>query len=65
VLILTLRCGEKIVIGHDAEISTTVLDIKQNQIKLGISAPEAIGIYRAELLEENTLTYNNENKNYS
>lgn len=46
-LALTRKVNESIVIGNEIEI--TVLEVKGEQIKLGISAPKSIPIYRKEL----------------
>ncbi len=46
-LALSRKQGETIVIGSDIEI--TVLEIKGEQIKLGISAPKSVPVYRKEL----------------
>jgi len=45
-LILTRRIGETLVIGND--IFLTVLGIKGNQVRIGISAPKDISIHREE-----------------
>ena len=34
-------------IGNDIEI--TILDIRNDQVKIGISAPKQVGIYRKEI----------------
>lgn len=46
-LVLTRKKNEAIQIGEDIEIS--VLAIEGDQIKLGISAPKSIDIYRKEI----------------
>ncbi len=46
-LALSRKTGESIVIGNDVEI--TVLEIKGDQIKLGIDAPKSVPIYRKEI----------------
>ena len=46
-LALTRKNGESIVIGNDIEI--TILDVKGEQVKLGISAPKAVPVYRKEI----------------
>lgn len=46
-LALTRRKGEALVINNDIEI--TVLDIKGEQVKLGISAPKEVPVYRKEV----------------
>ena len=47
-LILTRRIGETLVIGDGT--TATILDIKGNQIRLGIDAPKEIEILREEIL---------------
>ena len=46
-LALSRKQGESIMIGSDIEIS--ILEIKGEQIKIGISAPKSIPIYRKEI----------------
>ncbi len=46
-LALTRKSGESIVIGNDVEI--TILDVKGDQVKIGISAPKAVPVYRKEI----------------
>ena len=46
-LALARKVNESIMIGNDIEI--TVLEIKGNQIKLGVKAPKSVPIYRKEL----------------
>ena len=46
-LALSRKINESIMIGHDIEI--TVLEIKGEQVKLGINAPKNIAIYRKEI----------------
>ncbi len=46
-LALSRKSNESIVIGHDVEI--TILEIKGDQVKLGINAPKSVPIYRKEL----------------
>ena len=57
-LVLTRRSDESIRIGED--ILITVVEIKGNQVRLGITAPKRMRIYREELyqkiLEENRLS---------
>jgi len=49
-LILTRKLGEQIAIGDDIRI--TLLEIKGSQAKLGIEAPQSVGIYRSEIYEK-------------
>ena len=46
-LALARKVNESIMIGNDVEI--TVLEIKGDQIKLGVKAPKSVPIYRKEL----------------
>jgi carbon storage regulator len=50
VLVLTRRKNQSIVIGDD--IVVTVLEVKGDQIRLGITAPREVQVYREELLGE-------------
>jgi carbon storage regulator len=47
VLILTRRAGETLMIGDD--ISVTILGINGNQVRIGISAPRNVDVYREEI----------------
>ncbi|MQY77252.1 MAG: carbon storage regulator CsrA [Spirochaeta sp.] len=46
-LILTRKLNESIMIGDQVEIS--VVDIRGDQIKIGIKAPKHVKIYRQEV----------------
>lgn len=46
-LALSRKKGEAIVINNNIEIS--VLEVKGDQVKLGISAPKEVPIYRKEV----------------
>jgi carbon storage regulator len=46
-LALSRKINESIMIGNDIEI--TILEIKGDQIKIGINAPKTVPIYRKEL----------------
>lgn len=46
-LALSRKLGESIVIGNDIEI--TILEVKGDQVKIGINAPKSISIYRKEI----------------
>jgi carbon storage regulator len=48
VLVLTRRKNQSIVIGDG--IIVTVLEVKGDQIRLGITAPRDVQVYREELL---------------
>ena len=49
-LVLTRRKNQSIVIGD--QIVVTVLEVKGDQIRLGITAPRDVQVYREELLAE-------------
>lgn len=55
-LALSRKKGETIVINNDIEV--TVLEIKGDQVKLGISAPKSVPVYRKEVYVQ----INDENK---
>ncbi|MEO9274157.1 carbon storage regulator CsrA [Marinomonas sp. 5E14-1] len=46
-LVITRRTGESINIGDDTEI--TVLDVKGNQVRIGIRAPKSVAVHREEI----------------
>ena len=46
-LALSRRKGESIVINNDIEI--TILEVKGDQVKLGVAAPKEVPIYRKEV----------------
>jgi carbon storage regulator len=46
-LILTRRIGETIMVGD--EVTVTVLGVKGNQVRLGVSAPKSIPVHREEI----------------
>ncbi len=46
-LALSRKKGEAIVINNNIEI--TVLDVKGDQVKIGIAAPKEVPIYRKEV----------------
>lgn len=46
-LALSRKVNESIIIGNDIEI--TILEVKGDQVKIGISAPKSVPIYRKEL----------------
>lgn len=49
-LVLSRKNGEVIKIGEDIEI--TVLSSKGDQVKIGITAPKNIEVYRKEVYEQ-------------
>lgn len=46
-LALSRKINESLMIGNDIEI--TILEIKGDQVKIGISAPKSVPIYRKEI----------------
>ncbi|MCC6697868.1 MAG: carbon storage regulator CsrA [Candidatus Hydrogenedentes bacterium] len=48
-LVLTRREDESIMIGDD--IIVKVLDLKENQVKIGIVAPRSVAVHRQEIYE--------------
>ncbi|QLG38199.1 carbon storage regulator CsrA [Paenibacillus sp. E222] len=56
-LVLTRKKGESIVISDD--IVLTVLSVEGENVKLGITAPRDIDIYRKEVLD--AIEQNNQN----
>lgn len=46
-LILTRRVGETLMIGDD--VTVTVLGVKGNQCRLGITAPKDVAVHREEI----------------
>jgi carbon storage regulator len=46
-LILTRRVGESLIISDDMKV--TVLGIKGNQIRIGVSAPRQVTVHREEI----------------
>ncbi len=49
-LVLTRKIGEKIIIGDN--IFLTIIDIKGDQVQLGLDAPREISIHREEVFLE-------------
>ena len=46
-LALSRKANESIMIGNDIEI--TVLEVKGEQVKIGINAPKSVPVYREEV----------------
>jgi carbon storage regulator len=47
-LVLSRKLGERIIVPH-CDMSITVVAIEGNTVRLGITAPSQVGIYREEL----------------
>ena len=48
-LILTRRVGETLMIGDS--VTVTVLGVKGNQVRVGVSAPKDVAVHREEIYE--------------
>lgn len=46
-LILSRKTGEKLIIGDDIEL--TILGIKGNQVRVGVTAPKNVSVHREEV----------------
>ncbi len=49
-LVLARKLNESIMIGDDIEV--VVIDIRGDQVKLGIRAPKKISVHRKEIYED-------------
>lgn len=49
-LVLTRRANQSIVIG--GEITVTVLEVRGDQVRLGIQAPKSVQVHREEVWAE-------------
>ncbi len=49
-LILTRKVNESVVIGDD--ITLTVVGIRGNQVRIGVTAPREVPVFREEILAE-------------
>jgi len=47
-LVLTRRLGQKILIGDNVEV--VLLEVRGNQVRLGIVAPTSVRVNRAEVI---------------
>jgi carbon storage regulator len=48
-LILTRRTGETLMVGD--EVTVTVLGVRGNQVRIGVSAPKEVAVHREEIYE--------------
>lgn len=49
-LALSRRKGESLILGNNIEL--TILEIRGDQVKLGINAPKDVPVYRKEVYEQ-------------
>jgi carbon storage regulator len=49
-LVLTRRANQSIVIGQD--VTVTILEIRGDQVRLGIRAPKEVSVHREEVFAE-------------
>lgn len=49
-LILSRRIGESLQIGEDVKVR--VLSVNDDQVKLGIDAPQDVSVYREEIYQK-------------
>ena len=48
-LILTRKVGDSLLIGDD--VSITILNVRGNQVKIGVKAPKEISVHREEIYQ--------------
>ncbi len=48
-LILSRKTNEKIMIGHD--ISLSIIEIRGDQVKIGVEAPKTVKVFRQEVYD--------------
>ncbi|RYG33867.1 carbon storage regulator [bacterium] len=49
-LVLTRKLGQSIVIGDEVEV--VVLEVRGEQVRLGIRAPKHVSVHRKEIYEQ-------------
>jgi carbon storage regulator len=49
-LVLTRRLGQSIMIGND--VTVTVLEIRNDQVRIGVDAPRSVQVHREEIYEQ-------------
>ena len=49
-LVLTRRVGQSIMIGNDVKV--TVLEIRNDQVRIGVDAPRRVQVHREEIYEQ-------------
>jgi carbon storage regulator len=51
-LVLTRRANQSIIIGRNGEIRITVLEVRGDQVRIGITAPREVTVHREEVFAE-------------
>lgn len=49
-LVLTRSVGERLII-NDGEIKISILEVKGNQVRIGIDAPRSVSVHREEIYQ--------------
>lgn len=49
-LVLTRKTGDSIIIG--ADVVVTVLEVRNDQVRIGISAPRSVAVHREEVYRQ-------------
>jgi len=49
-LVLSRRKGESVIIGND--IKVTIIDVRGDQVRLGIEAPRSVSVHREEIYQQ-------------
>jgi len=49
-LVLTRRPGQSIMIGND--VTVTVLEIRNDHVRIGVAAPRSVQVHREEIYEQ-------------
>lgn len=49
-LVLTRRTGESLMVGED--VTVTVLEVRHDQVRIGIDAPRSVPVHRREVYEQ-------------
>lgn len=50
-LILTRKCGERILIGEDIIVEVCLIE-SENRVKIGIQAPRDMPVFREEIVKK-------------
>jgi carbon storage regulator len=50
-VVLSRELGERILVPH-CELAVTILSVKGNTVRLGVSAPDEVDVYREEVWQQ-------------